>query len=62
MDKKTAEIIAQSTMRNFLRSGWTEHELKRRYYEGRWDIYSLDIAQWHVQISDSGKIMSCVTR
>lgn len=54
MDKDVAVTIAQSTMCNFLRTGWTEHGLKHRYREGRWDVYSVDIAQWHILISDNG--------
>jgi hypothetical protein len=63
MTKDVAIIIAQSTMCNYLRSGWTEHGMKHRYRDGRWDIYSMDIAQWHIQISDNGgKIVNITER
>jgi hypothetical protein len=60
MTKDTAIVIAQSAMCNYLRYGWAEYNMRHRYRDGRWDIYSMDIAQWHIQISDNGgKIVSC---
>lgn len=63
MERDTAISIAQFALHNFLRSGYEEHNIKLRKYEGRWNIYSVDISHWHIQLSDNGgKIISATDR
>jgi hypothetical protein len=58
MTPRSAAIhLAQSSLRLFLTRGITEYSLKWRYSEGRWDVYSLQVDQWHILISDSGRIL-----
>ena len=70
ISRSEAIILAGDTMQRFL-SETREHttDQARRYgltlreYEGRWNVYSIDLDQWHVIVSDNGgrisQILDC---
>jgi hypothetical protein len=48
---------AQQAMQLLLTRGVKQYGVTHRYLDGRWDVYSMDIGQWHILINDGGKIV-----
>jgi hypothetical protein len=58
--KAFAILKAKQAMRLFLTRGLVAPTFKWRTKDGRWDIYSIDVDQWHISIKDNGAIVSCI--